>query len=116
MVHAIADHTQSIRHYATEGAPKSSTNVWTIGALVGAGAAGGYYYINRSGSTAAAVENVKQAVKASGNEAFKGGDQGFLDLKLESVENVNHNTKKFRFALPQSDDVSGMKVACTLPL
>ena len=45
-------------------------------------------------------------------KAFVGGDQGFLDLKLESVENVSHNTKKFRFLLPEADQVSGLKIAC----
>ena len=43
-----------------------------------------------------------------------GGDQGFIDLKLESVEELNHNTKKFRFALPNSDDVSGLTIASAL--
>jgi cytochrome-b5 reductase len=44
--------------------------------------------------------------------AFTGGDQGFIDLKLESVENVNHNTKRFRFLLPEKDQVSGLQIAC----
>ena len=43
---------------------------------------------------------------------FKGGDQGWVDLKLEKVETINHNTKRFRFALPDSHDVSGLRVAC----
>ena len=47
-------------------------------------------------------------------KAFSGGDQGFIDLKLESVEELNHNTKKFRFALPNSDDVSGLSIASAL--
>ena len=47
-------------------------------------------------------------------KAFQGGDQGFIDLKLESVEEINHNTKKFRFALPNSDDVSGLSIASAL--
>ena len=51
---------------------------------------------------------------AASNGAFKGGDQGFIDLKLESVEEINHNTKKFRFALPNSDDVSGLQIASAL--
>ena len=53
-----------------------------------------------------------KAVKASGNATFKGGDQGFVDLRLTEVENVSHNTKKFRFALPEEGDVSGLKIAC----
>ena len=52
---------------------------------------------------------------ASGAQtAFNGGDQGFIDLKLESVEVINHNTKKFRFALPNSDDVSGLPITSAL--
>lgn len=46
--------------------------------------------------------------------AFRGGEQAFIDLKLESVEEINHNTKKFRFALPNSDDVSGLSIASAL--
>jgi cytochrome-b5 reductase len=46
--------------------------------------------------------------------AFTGGDQGFISLKLESIDIVNHNTKKFRFALPDEDAVSGLKVASAL--
>ena len=49
-----------------------------------------------------------------GKAAFTGGDQGWISLKLDSVENINHNTKKFRFALPEDDDVSGLKVASAL--
>lgn len=44
--------------------------------------------------------------------AFKGGDQGFISLKLESAEDINHNTKRFRFKLPEEDSVSGLHVAC----
>lgn len=47
-------------------------------------------------------------------KTFTGGDQGWVDLKLESVEEINHNTKKFRFALPEENDVSGLTVACEL--
>lgn len=43
---------------------------------------------------------------------FRGGDQGWIDLKLEKVEEINHNTKRFRFALPDPNDVSGLRVAC----
>jgi cytochrome-b5 reductase len=45
-------------------------------------------------------------------KALTGGDQGFLDLKLSNVETVNHNTKRFRFELPEKDQVSGLDVAC----
>ena len=49
-----------------------------------------------------------------GKSAFTGGDQGFISLKLDSIENINHNTKKFRFALPEEDQVSGLKIASAL--
>ena len=47
-------------------------------------------------------------------KAFTGGDQGFISLKLDSVENINHNTKKFRFALPEGDQVSGLVIASAI--
>lgn len=63
------------------------------------------------GDVKAGVEKAKE--KASpGSKVFTGGDQGFVDLKLESIENINHNVKKFRFALPESEDVSGLHIAC----
>ena len=46
------------------------------------------------------------------NKAFKGGDQGFVSLLLDKVEDINHNTKRFRFKLPDENDVSGLQVAC----
>ena len=46
--------------------------------------------------------------------AFTGGDQGFVSLKLAEVENINHNTKKFRFELPEPDMVSGLPVASAI--
>ena len=48
----------------------------------------------------------------SANKAFKGGDQGFVSLLLDKVEDINHNTKRFRFKLPDENDVSGLQVAC----
>ncbi len=85
-----------------------------LAAVAAASAAGGYYYYTQT-STPSVTEltsKAKAAVKPSGNATLKGGDQGFVSLKLESVETVNHNTKKFRFALEEPDDVSGLKVAC----
>jgi cytochrome-b5 reductase len=75
------------------------------------------------------VEKVKSAAKdaeakakgaagsvsgAVSKTAFTGGDQGWVGLRLESVENYNHNTKKFRFKLPEDDQVSGLQVASAL--
>lgn len=77
-------------------------------ATIGAGALGaGYYYYTSRQRPSLKAEAAGPAAKA-----FQGGDQGFLSLKLESVENLSNNTKKFRFALPESDMVSGLPVAC----
>ena len=43
------------------------------------------------------------------------GQFGFQKLTLESVEQVNHNVKRLRFALPESDAVSGLTLNCTSP-
>ena len=47
-------------------------------------------------------------------KALTGGDQGFVPLKLEEVDVVNHNTKKFRFKLPEDDMVSGLAIASAI--
>jgi len=47
--------------------------------------------------------------------AFKGGEQGFISLVLDKVEDYNHNTKKLRFKLPDgAESVSGLHVASAL--
>ena len=50
---------------------------------------------------------------STSDRAFLGGGQDFLDLKLSEIEKINHNTKRFRFQLPENHQVSGLKVACT---
>jgi cytochrome-b5 reductase len=58
-------------------------------------------------------EDAKTAAKTtSPAKAFQGGDQGFIDLRLAEIIPYNHNTKRFRFELPESDQVSGLQVAC----
>jgi cytochrome-b5 reductase len=81
-----------------------------------AAAAGGYawYSYGGAGVKDAAKDAAAKASGAVASKAFTGGDQGFISLKLDSVENVNHNTKKFRFALPEPDQVSGMPVTSAL--
>lgn len=82
----------------------------------------GYYYYKNGTDTSkitAAAKDAESKVKdlaGKGNAkpAFTGGDQGFVSLKLDSVENLSHNTKKLRFALPEEDQVSGLKVASAL--
>lgn len=41
-----------------------------------------------------------------------GGGPAFIALPLESSEQVNHNTKKLRFKLPQPDAVTGLPLEC----
>ena len=76
----------------------SSSLIWAV-AAAGLGAGGYYYYAQSSGTPV-----------ILGEKAFKGGDQGFISLKLENVEVYNHNVKKLRFALPNENDVSGLPV------
>jgi cytochrome-b5 reductase len=85
-------------------------------------AGGGYYYYNRRSSAADIKNDVNEAADKAkaGNggqtakAALTGGDQGFIPLKLDSVETVNHNTKKFRFQLPEPDQVSGLHIASAI--
>ncbi|KAK0384128.1 hypothetical protein NLU13_8217 [Sarocladium strictum] len=98
------------RRYATE-APKSGGSNTVLLVAGGAGLAGaGYYFLSGSptGNKVAAAAGVEP------KKAFTGGDQGFLSLKLAEVENVNHNTKRLRFELPEEDMVSGLHVASAI--
>lgn len=82
----------------------------------GAVVAGGYWYFTQNpGAAQKAEAKVKNALPGGGvKKALTGGDQGFVSLKLEDVENINHNTKKFRFKLPEDDMVSGLEVASAI--
>ncbi|TVY18256.1 NADH-cytochrome b5 reductase 2 [Lachnellula arida] len=117
------------RRYATEPASGGSNTLLYSAIAAAVGAGGGYYFYN-SGDNASKVKNAAkdaevkakeavgkgkaQAESIAGKAAFTGGDQGFISLKLDSVENVNHNTKKFRFELPEADQVSGLAVASAI--
>ena len=122
---------QNIRRYATPPGPAAGGSSTAIYGLVAGAAAlgGGYYYYritdpNKMPITPAAPSssaeqksvpaNPQPSPPVPANAAFTGGEQGFIDLKLESVEKINHNTKKFRFALPNADDVSGLQIASAL--
>lgn len=109
-----------MRQYASE-APKSgggSNGLVYTGVALGA-LSGGYFYMRRSTPTGQAgnappskeADKVPGATSQPGKPAFTGGDQGFLSLKLESSEIINHNTKKLTFALPEADMESGLHVA-----
>lgn len=96
-----------VRRYATEATSAGSSN--TLLSVVGVvGIAGaGYWYLNRTPAEEASVSSV---AAAEPKKAFLGGDQGWLSLKVSEVENINHNTKRLRFALPESDQVSGLTI------
>lgn len=84
---------------------------------VAAVAGGGAYYYYASSSTATqggAAKSVLPASTAPAKKAFTGGDQGFIPLVLEKVDTVNHNTKRFRFKLPEDEHISGLNVASAL--
>ncbi|CAF9919251.1 NADH-cytochrome b5 reductase [Imshaugia aleurites] len=118
----------NLRRYASPPGPAStgSSNNAIYGLLAGAGLLGGGFYYYRitepkpeahappSADERKTVPSSPAPSASAPQKAFQGGDQGFIDLKLESVEEINHNTKKFRFALPNSDDVSGLSIASAL--
>lgn len=57
---------------------------------------------------------MKKVVVAEPKKAFIGGEQGWLSLKVSEVETINHNTKRVRFELPESDQVSGLPVTSAI--
>jgi hypothetical protein len=111
---------QQYRRYATEPPASGGSNAFFYVGLTTVLGGGGayYYYLNQAkvNKVAAKAGLVKDSATngASAAKAFTGGEQGFISLKLESVENVNHNTKKFRFALPEKDQVSGLVIASAI--
>ena len=93
-------------------------NLLIFGGVSAAAAGGAYWYLSANPKAKEAVVGAKdkaeQTVKGEPAKTFKGGDQGFVGLKLDSVEDVTHNTKRFRFLLDDENAVSGLKVACEL--
>jgi cytochrome-b5 reductase len=103
-----------VRRYAS-GSPETPkkgnyTLITTCTAL--AALSFGYGYLRRTTpKPSREIENVPATTGPAAKSAFTGGDQGFLSLKLEKSELVNHNTKKLTFALPEGDMDSGLSVA-----
>lgn len=100
-------HSQSYRTYASKAStsPTTTATPWIVAAAAAGTGLFGYTYLGNQ-------RNVHAEAAASDKKAFKGGDQGFISLKLVDVSDYNHNTKKFKFALPEDDMVSGLSVAC----
>ncbi|RAH79581.1 NADH-cytochrome b5 reductase [Aspergillus japonicus CBS 114.51] len=98
---------QGFRKYSTE-APKAKASLAPI--YVGVGLAGlgvGLYRYNSASSATAEAPVVREKV-------FKGGDQGWFDLKLSEIEVLNHNTKRLRFEFEDKEAISGLQVASAL--
>ncbi|KAG8163533.1 hypothetical protein KVR01_006830 [Diaporthe batatas] len=109
---------RQIRRYADKPSASSGGSNSTLLYFLGGGAvaAGGYYYFTQNpGAAQKAEAKVKGALPGGEpKKALTGGDQGFVSLKLDDVEIVNHNTKKLRFKLPEDDMVSGLEVASAI--
>ncbi|KAL8888181.1 MAG: hypothetical protein Q9215_004361 [Flavoplaca cf. flavocitrina] len=116
----------NVRRYATESSSPGGMNNLvkygggTFGALfVGFGIVR-YFASPPPEERQRKMHEIREAMKEGSDsikpaqKTFKGGEQGWVDLKLENVEEINHNTKKFRFALPDKDDVSGLEIASAL--
>lgn len=60
------------------------------------------------------VSRINRSVDADGNvpRPVFGRGPAFVSLPLESSEQVNHDTKRLRFSLPNSTDVSGLTLTC----
>ncbi|EMC98956.1 hypothetical protein BAUCODRAFT_31232 [Baudoinia panamericana UAMH 10762] len=129
-----------VRRYATEP-PKSGGNntlLYSALAVAAVGGGGGYYYYTQQPTGASprkeqhgeghesgahgqpASKTEERNIPATtggeikGVKCFQGGEQGFVSLVLDHIENVNHNTKKLRFKLDDDDSTSGLNVASAL--
>lgn len=79
--------------------------VWTAAtAIIGLGVAS---------STYGHESRTAHADSPSGPKRIFPGS-GFTTLKLESAEMVNHNVKRLRFALPESDSITGLTPVSSL--
>ncbi|KAI3324717.1 oxidoreductase NAD-binding domain-containing protein [Xylariaceae sp. AK1471] len=104
------------RSYATEPA-KGGSNTLAYAAAGALGVGGvGYYFLNSPAGAKIENKAKEELSKVTGppKQAFTGGDQGFVSLLLKDVQDINHNTKKFIFKLPEDDMVSGLAIASAL--
>ncbi|KAF2666847.1 ferredoxin reductase-like protein [Microthyrium microscopicum] len=104
----------SFRQYSSKNAQEPlQANAGRQIAIAGvAGLAGYYAYSTLGGSAKLAAK--QEAAPVAAPKVFTGGDQGFVSLKLEEVENINHNTKRFRFSFEDPNSVSGLTIASAL--
>lgn len=117
---------QQYRRYAAESSSGGSNTILYAGIATLLAGGGYYYYSQNPAKVKNAIKEAEDRAKGAvgkgkekvegvtGKKAFTGGDQGFISLKLVNIENVNHNTKNFRFELPEGDQVSGLQSASAL--
>ena len=70
-----------------------------------------------AGVGAAAISQLMRRAEAESGEPkkiFGRAGPSFTRLTLENAEDVNHNTKRLRFALPSENAVSGLPLTCEL--
>lgn len=107
-----------MRTYATEqpSAGSSRAPIYVALAAVPIGYGAYQYFGNGSKQTSLGDVATKASAEATGEppKTFTGGDQGFIQLRLKEVIPYNHNTKKFVFALPSDEHVSGLHIASAL--
>ncbi|KAF2215683.1 hypothetical protein CERZMDRAFT_104874 [Cercospora zeae-maydis SCOH1-5] len=114
--------SQHVRRYASEAPKSGGSNGLLLGAVGAAALGGGYYAFAGTKdpvalakeNTAPAYENMTPAQGGPPDKVFIGGDQGFISLKLDKVEEINHNTKKFIFSFDNPEAVSGLPVTSAL--
>ena len=111
---------QHARRWASESTQSGGSNALLYGAA-GAGALGlGAWYLNsgkKPESVAPASKQEEKNVPAKAenpSKVFIGGDQGFIGLVLDKIDNINHNTKRFRFKFDDENSVSGLSIASAL--
>lgn len=97
------------RRYASTSTPSRGGAPFKTAAVVGIAGVVGWYLYKQGSAKGGPLKDlpVKQSSKV-----FTGGDQGFVSLKLDGIEIINHNTKKLRFSFEDPDSVSGLAVAC----
>lgn len=108
-----------MRRYASESTQNGSSNALLYGGLGVGALGGGYWYYNRqkTGTSAPAGQEGEKNVQAQAYEpskVFIGGEQGFVPLALDKIDDINHNTKRFRFKFDDSESVSGLHIASAL--
>ncbi|KAK5171146.1 NADH-cytochrome b5 reductase [Saxophila tyrrhenica] len=116
--------TQLSRHarrWASESTQSAAGSNALLYGGAGAGALGlGAWYLNSGAQKADAAPSSKEEEKNIPGKAdaplkvFQGGDQGFIPLVLDKVEELNKNTKQFRFKFDEQDAVSGLTIASAL--